>query len=76
MITIFTAKIYKLMKNILKICLILSLLLTNFMAFAQIDEPPGDGDPQPAPIDTKLILLAIIGVLFVLFTLRRKIKTV
>lgn len=64
------------MKNIAKICLILSFLLTNFAAFAQIDEPPGDGDPQAAPIDTKLILLATVGILFVLYTLRQKKKTV
>lgn len=64
------------MKNIYKTCLMLSLLLANFSAFAQIDEPPGDGDPQPAPINTKLIFLAITGVLFVLFTLKQKKKTV
>lgn len=67
-------KIYILMKNILKICLILSLLLTNFSAFAQ-GEPNPDLDPQPAPINSKLILLTITGVLFVLYTLRQKKKT-
>ncbi|MBF6641032.1 hypothetical protein IVB69_06030 [Flavobacterium sp. J49] len=64
------------MKNIAKICLLLSLLLTNFAAFAQIDEPPEGGDAQAAPIDTKLILLATMGILFVLYTLRQKKKTV
>lgn len=63
------------MKNIFKICLILTLLLTNFIALGQ-GEPDPDPDPQPAPINTKLILLAITGVLFVLFTLRQKKKTV
>jgi hypothetical protein len=63
------------MKNIYKICLTLSLLLINLTAFAQ-GEPDSDPDPQPAPINTKLILLAISGVLFVLYTFRQKKKTV
>ena len=63
------------MKNIVKICFILSLLLTNFTALAQGEPDPG-GDPQPAPINTKLILLAISGVLFVLYTFRQKKKTI
>lgn len=64
------------MKNIWKICLVLSLLLINFSAFAQIIDPDPDPDPPVAPINTKLILLAITGVLFVLFTLRQKKKTI
>jgi hypothetical protein len=66
------------MKNIFKYCLVLSLFLTNFSAFAQLGDPNEGEDPQPtaAPINTKLILLTIVGVLFVLYSLRQNKKTI
>nr|WP_294775773.1 hypothetical protein [uncultured Flavobacterium sp.] len=63
------------MKSIYKICLTLFLLLTNLAAFAQ-GEPDPDPDPPAAPINTSLILLAFVGVLFILYTLRQHKKTV
>jgi len=68
------------MKNLLKFYLLGFILLSDFMAFAQGDEDDGGGggleggDPEPAPINSKLILLAIIGIFFVMFTLRKNKK--
>lgn len=72
------------MKNILKFYFVTLLLLaSDFAAFAQ----PGDnddggggglegGDPQPAPINSKLIILLILGVLFVFYTYRKHKRAV
>jgi hypothetical protein len=60
--------------------LTLFLLLCDFIAFAQPgDEDDGGGledntDPQPAPIDGRLLILAIVGILFVFYTYRRHKK--
>lgn len=72
------------MKNILKFYFVTILLFaTDFAAFAQ--SGPGDddgggglegGDPQPAPIDSKLIVLLIVGVIFVFYTYRKDKKAV
>jgi hypothetical protein len=69
------------MKNTLKYYFVTFLFLaTDFVAFAQGgpgDEGDGDGglegtgDPQPAPINSKLVLLAIMGILFVVYTYRK-----
>ena len=71
------------MRNSLKFYFVTLLLLaSDFVSFAQAG--PGDddggggvegGDPQPAPINSQLILLAIIGVLFVMYTFRKNKKT-
>lgn len=67
------------MKKILKFYLVALLLFaSDFMAFAQ--GGPGDddgggglegGDPQPAPINSKLILLAFLGIVYVIYTFRK-----
>ncbi len=73
------------MKNTLKFYFVtLFFLAADFVAFAQGgpgDEGDGEGgveggDPQPAPINSKLILLAIIGILFVVYTYRKNKRTV
>ena len=48
--------------------------------FAQPGDEDGDGglegdDPAPAPINSKLIILAIIGILFVIYSFNKKKKT-
>ncbi len=72
------------MKNILKISLFLFALLSNIAMFAQ----PGDGDntgsgggnnleggdPPAAAINSKLIILAIVAVLYVLYTFKNRKK--
>lgn len=71
------------MKNILKFYFVTLLLASDFVAFAQ--GGPGDddgggglegGDPQPAPIDSKLALLLIVGLVFVFYTYRKNKKAV
>ena len=63
------------MKKLLKFYLLTFVLLSDFVAFAQIVEPPDEGDPIPAPINGKMILLAIAGVCFVIYTFSKNKKT-
>ncbi len=49
------------------------MVFISFSTFADEtnpNDPPGDEDPNPAPINTKLIWLAVVGVLFMFFTLK------
>lgn len=66
------------MKKLLKFYLLSFILLSDFMAFAQPGDDDGGGleggDPEPAPINSKLILLAITGILFVIYTFRKNKK--
>jgi hypothetical protein len=71
------------MKNLLKLILLISFLLCNFIAIAQ---GPGDddgqggnglegGDPGPAAqIDSQLMLLAVVGVCYAFYFYRIQIK--
>lgn len=61
------------MKNTLKYYLLAFLLVSDFILYAQ----PGtdeDLDPQPAPIDSKLIVLAITGLILVFYTFKKNKK--
>ncbi|WP_445454034.1 hypothetical protein [Flavobacterium sp. 25HG05S-40] len=67
------------MKKFSKFYLWSVILFTDFMAFAQPGDDDGGGgveggDPEPAPINSKLILLAITGILFVMYTFRKNRK--
>lgn len=69
------------MKSILKFYILIFVLMSDFVLFAQPGDDDGgggleDGDPQPAPINSQLILLAIVGVLFVIYTFRKQKRTV
>ncbi|MDN3677963.1 hypothetical protein QWY90_11650 [Flavobacterium paronense] len=69
------------MKKLLKFYILAVVLFSDFVAFAQPgDEDTGGGleggDPQPAPINSKMILLAIAGVFFVIYTFRKNRRTV
>ena len=73
MITIFTNRNKAFMKNLLKFYLLTFVLLSDFVAFAQPGDDDGGGgleggDPLPAPINSKLFLLAIAGICFVIYT--------
>ena len=68
------------MENLLKYYILTFVLLSDFMIFAQ---EPGDddgtgglegGDPPAAPINSKLIFLAILGLIFVFYTIKNKRK--
>ena len=70
------------MKNIIKFGLLSFFLMSDFIMFAQ----PGDdddngggglegGDPSPAPINSKIIILVILGLAFAFYKLRNSNKT-
>jgi len=58
------------MKNsLLKIYMLTFFLVSDFIVFAQPGEDNPDGDlegpdPEPAPINSKLVYLAILGIAF------------
>ena len=68
------------MKKLMKFYLLAFVLFSDFVVFAQ----PGDGggdlggeDPVPvAPINGQLMVLAILGIAFVIYTYRKNKKTV
>ena len=67
------------MKKLLKFYLLTFVLLSDFVAFAQPGDNDGGGgleggDPQPAPIDSKLLILAVLGIAFVLYTFKKNRK--
>lgn len=67
------------MKKLLKFYLLSFILLSDFLTYAQPGDDDGGGgleggDPEPAPINSKLILLAIAGILFVIYTFRKSEK--
>ena len=69
------------MKKLLKLYLLSFILLSDFAVFAQPGDDDGGGgleggDPQPAPINSKILFLAIVGVLFVIYTFRKNKRTV
>lgn len=62
------------MKINLKKILFLSLLLCmNFVAFAQLPDPPVDEDPA-LPIENNLFLLALVGFAFAFYIVNNRIK--
>jgi len=66
------------MKKLVKLFLLSSVLLSDFITFAQEDPDSGgpvEGtDPAAAPINSKLILLALAGVCFVFYYFRKNKK--
>lgn len=67
------------MKNLFKLYLLSFILLSDFMVFAQPAADDGSGgveggDPPVAPINSKLIFLALIGLIFVFYSLKKRTK--
>ncbi|MEC4005430.1 signal peptidase [Flavobacterium sp. SUN052] len=65
------------MKNLIKICLFSFFLLSDFVMFAQPGDEDDNGggglegtDPAPAPINSKIIILVIIGLVFAFYKLK------
>jgi len=66
------------MKKLMKFYIFVFVLFSNFIVFAQ----PGTGgvgeedDPTYAPINGQLMVLAILGISFVIYTFRKNKKIV
>jgi hypothetical protein len=65
------------MKNILKFALFSFFLLADFTLFAQVGDEDDNGgtgleggDPQPAPINGKLVVLLILGLFFAYYKIK------
>lgn len=66
--------------TLLKIYIFSFLFITDFVAFAQPGTDDGGGgleddDPPPAPINTKLIFLALFGILYAAYYFRNNKQT-
>ena len=69
------------MKKLFKFYLLSFIFLSNFVAFAQPGGGTGEGgfeenDPTYAPINGQLMVLAILGISFVIYTYRKNKKIV
>lgn len=69
------------MKKIFKLYLLGFFLLSDFLVFAQdVGDDTGGGEtpledtsePQPSSIDSKLIYLLVIGLLFAIYTMQKR----
>jgi hypothetical protein len=73
------AKRQSIMKKIYHIVLLAFFLLHDFRVFAQGDDDDNggleDNDPPAAPINTKLIYLALVGIAFALYIYKSRRKT-
>jgi hypothetical protein len=71
------------MKKLMKFYILAFVLFSDFAMFSQPGEgaegggsPLEESDPQPAPINSKLMVLAILGIAFVIYTYRKNKKIV
>ncbi len=68
-------------KNFLTIPLVILFVLTDFVVFAQPGDDDGSGglegnDPPPAPINTKLIWLAVIAIVYGFYSIKKYKKAI
>lgn len=56
-------------------CFTLFVSLFSFVTFAQ-EDPPADDDPPTAPINSKLIWLALLGIAFMIFYFKNKYQNI
>ncbi len=66
-------------KKVLSLYILIFVFLSDFVMYAQPGDDDGNGDlegddPAPAPINSKLIILALAGILFAIYTFRRNRK--
>lgn len=58
--------------NLLKAYMTVFITFISFLASAQPVDPPADPDPLPAPIDSQIIWLAVLGIAFAFYILNKK----
>ena len=58
--------------NLLKGYMTVFITFMSFLATAQPVDPPADPDPLPAPIDSQIIWLAVVGIIFAYYILNKK----
>jgi hypothetical protein len=58
--------------NLLKTYLTVFITFISFLASAQPIDPPADPDPLPAPINSQIIWLAVIGIAFAFYVINKK----
>ena len=61
--------------NLFKVYATFLMAFMSFLSVAQPVDPPADDDPLPAPINTKLIWLAIVGISFAFLHFRKQINS-
>ena len=65
------------MKKLMKFYLLAFVLFSDFVVFAQGEGGVGEeDDPTYAPINGQLMVLAILGISFVIYTFRKNKKIV
>lgn len=58
--------------NLLKAPLTVFITFLSFLASAQPVDPPADPDPLPAPINSQIIWLAVLGITFAYYIINKK----
>ncbi len=58
--------------NLLKAHLTVFITFMSFLATAQPVDPPADPDPLPAPIDSQIIWLVVVGIAFAYYIINKK----
>lgn len=71
----------KILNNSFKIFVFSFVLLSDFIMYSQPADDTGDGtlegdDAPAAPINSKLLILALAGVIFAVYTFKNNRKTV
>ncbi len=65
------------MKKLMKFYILAFILFSDFVVYAQIVDPNEGDDPPPgAPINGQIMVLAILGILYVIYTYRKNKKIV
>ena len=57
--------------NLLKAYLTVFITFMSFLATAQPVDPPADPDPLPAPIDSQIIWLIVVGIAFAYYIINK-----
>ncbi len=64
--------LYKMKNNLLKTYLTVFVTFMSLLASAQPVDPPADPDPLPAPIDSQIIWLVVVGIAFAFYITNKK----